>query len=212
MAENKYATIMGLDVGWDGMGIGVVSVRATRPPGDLTSEWQFEERILFADTYRAKLPDNLRNADLYVADKDFLLSEDHAAYLIRLIHTLRPTVIAMELPAGGAKNARAMRCMGMASAVVAAIKASMRYYFTETELQNAEWLCRTPNQIKLAVLGRTANTPKDEMIAAVVAHYPLYTGWPQAKGTLEHACDAIGAIWSIRDTPAYRMAAIRGSN
>lgn len=56
----------------------------------------------------------------------------------------------------------------------------------------------SPQRIKLAACGRRSAT-KLEVRAAMDKRYPLHPPWPRRKADVEHAADALAAVWACRD-------------
>ena len=141
--------------------------------------------------------------DMYVASQDYLTCKSLADRCYRFLVQAAPDVVVMELPSGGAQGARANRCMGAATAVAAVVELWVR-----TALPDVEFLARTPEDIKQATTGKRSGS-KADVETAVRAYYngqdALFD--EVKKADREHVCDALAAVWAIRDTDAYRRAA-----
>lgn len=93
--------------------------------------------------------------------------------------------VVVELPTGGAKNSRAVRCMGMASAIIGTLVATLGC--------GAEWT--TPREGKLAATDKP-DAEKDEMMEAVGKMFPAITSIPKCRR--EHIADACAAMLALK--------------
>lgn len=105
--------------------------------------------------------------------------------------------IVVELPTGGARSSRAVRKMGIASAVIATLAVSMRLV--------AEWT--TPREGKLAATSKP-DADKDEMMAAMGKIYPQIAGIPKCRR--EHIADACAAMHAQRTKDSAQRASSQG--
>jgi Holliday junction resolvasome RuvABC endonuclease subunit len=130
---------------------------------------------------------------LRVADSDVERCQIIVRELMKVIHEHQPRSMVVELPHGGARGARALRCMGMATALAAAM--------AEFLALPVEWV--TPGEVKKAVVGKRSGS-KDSIKDAVRADYPEIE-WPNATMLHEHIADAVGALLVVRHGNNYRM-------
>lgn len=119
-----------------------------------------------------------------VADDD----AERCAFLAReireFLQALRPQVVAVELPGGAARGARAQRAMALATGVVVTVLALGGWA--------AEWV--TPGMGKQAATGKRDGS-KAEVEAAVKAHFAWEPGTlPKTAAEREHVCDAAAAV------------------
>lgn len=98
-----------------------------------------------------------------------------------------PRYITAEIPHGGARSAKAMSFMSMATAIIAVFCAS----------RNIPLLPVTPNEIKRLVNPKSrASVSKDEVGSFV--EEALDTEFPSKKAIREHICDAAAAYLVAR--------------
>lgn len=119
------------------------------------------------------------------------LDAQHTAALARGIvdvagrHNIRH--VLAEMPHGGARSGRAMRCMALAAGAFAAI--------VELDRLVPEWY--TPDETRIAATGNR-KASKEEVIAAMSKRYPgLYSGNKAAD--LEHLADALATFEAGRN-------------
>ena len=121
----------------------------------------------------------------YVAIADM----EHLVKMVRgleiFIDGWRVKDIVVELPTGGARSSRAVRLMGMASAMIATI--------VVLKGLNVKWL--TPKQIKQAACGKDS-AEKDEIMAEMGKLYPSINTIPKCRR--EHIADAIACFIASR--------------
>jgi hypothetical protein len=218
--------IMGLDVAFKSLGVAVVDVKSARTPDDRADDYaavtcrdtagNFREKLLSVQTLHPPTFTKKSHPDMYVASKDYLMARGLAFQLYRLVLTINPVVIALELPSGGAQGARANRCMGMASAIVATMEALLMDQIARGHADGLRpflaFLPRTPEDVKLAAAG-SRSAAKLDVESAVLACYTDQADLFAAltKGDREHACDAAAAIWAVRGSDPYRRAALEAS-
>lgn len=149
--------------------------------------------------------------------KNIRVSDDNADRSAQLAGALKSLVcdhniegVVAEIPSGGAKSARAMRDMGMCTAIVAAtmqlLDLPIEYY--------------TPREVKIAITGK-ANASKQEIIdeaqasleaGAVTKNRTTYYGLTTSegvrrfpKGQFEHIADSVGTYYAARTGNMVRM-------
>lgn len=132
---------------------------------------------------------NNKKAKVRVADRDAVRCQELARFLFDAIRESKPSGVIVELPTGGAQGARANRCMGMATGIIASV--------IEIFQLPAEWV--TPNEVKGIVPGAGKAVSKRE----VQNHVINALDWPETfinpskslpNWQVEHVCDAAGAF------------------
>ncbi len=91
-----------------------------------------------------------------------------------------------ELPVGGAKSAKALAQMAMATGVVVAVLSILDI--------PVEWA--TPFEIKTATTGKKSAT-KEEVMESIKTKFD-YFKFPKTKAVFEHVADAIGAYLALK--------------
>ena len=114
-------------------------------------------------------------------DKTMYLSKEIGAY----ISAKYVRYVVVELPTGGARSSRAVRCMGMASALMGALIVALGC--------GAEFT--TPREGKLAATDKP-DAEKDEMMSAMGAMFPAINGIPKCRR--EHIADACAAMLAYK--------------
>lgn len=133
---------------------------------------------------------------LFVAQDDVTECQKLYEGVSQAIASWNPTAAVVELPTAGAKGARANRCMGMATGMVAALAASTGLPFI--------WV--QPDDSKIEMCGkRTAS--KEEMIRQAKKNWPK-APWPTSDAQAEHVADAAAALLVARRSDVYKL--IRG--
>lgn len=94
--------------------------------------------------------------------------------------------IVVELPSGGAKSSRAVRLMGMASAMIATLVPLMAL--------QVEWY--TPREIKEAAVDKPS-AEKDEIMDAMGKLFPVIKSIPKVRR--EHIADACACMLAAQD-------------
>lgn len=165
-------TIIGLDVAFASVGYGVFEQ-------DLAEEFC----LVRAGTLHP--PAKKDHLELqYAADINFHRSQAWYLMIVELLQEESPKVVFMELPHGGAQNAKAMSMMAMSVALMAAVAV------VRTDIV---FLPVTPTEVKKAGVGKSSGT-KEEMMTAGLNMYPNLGTLVPRKGDLEHACDAALAV------------------
>lgn len=125
----------------------------------------------------------LRKESVALSDmaKTMHLSKELGAY----ISAKCVRYVVVELPTGGARSSRAVRCMGMASALMGALIVSMGC--------GAEFT--TPREGKLAATDNP-DAEKDEMMAAMGEMFPAINSIPKCRR--EHIADACAAMLALK--------------
>jgi Holliday junction resolvasome RuvABC endonuclease subunit len=157
--------IMGIDAGFNGMGVLVVEGRT----------------VLFAGSSLTQAAAKKRK--VRVADDDTARCQDHARYLQGVIAQYDPVGIICEMPSGGAQSSRAARTMGMATAIVAAV----------AELDSLPLEVTTPMEGKKAAT-RCRDATKQQVELGVRDAFDWGSWMPKIAAEREHVCDAAAAI------------------
>lgn len=163
-------TILAIDVGLVRLGVAVYDIDP--------------DTIVLADIHETTKSPKKRN--IRGADDDATRVADHARYLAGLIDKHTPRGAILEVPGGGARGARASRCMGLSTGLVVAVltvKGIPAEYYSEADT-------------KIAATGKRSAT-KDEVAAVVLKRWPN-TAWPRnRKGkVIEDATDAAGLVFA----------------
>ncbi|MFZ5815342.1 MAG: crossover junction endodeoxyribonuclease RuvC [Bacillota bacterium] len=158
-------TVIGLDVGFQALGIVVAQGRT----------------ILHATAIRTER--TARKRGVRVADDDVERCRQLAAGLLEVIRRFRPAGAVAEMPNGGAQGARANRSMGMATAVVA----------TLLEVEGLPLEAVTPLEVKKAAAGRK-DAAKEDVQEQVAKRFEWGDHRPRTKAEWEHVADAAGAL------------------
>jgi len=121
-------------------------------------------------------------------------SQEITRYVTNLIDEHQISVVALELPSMGAKSAKAMRAMGLACGVIAAL---------DVVYSKIPFLYVTPSDVKVALSGnKTAS--KEELQVIAGGMYPkLFNG--VTKTDKEHVADAIGVSQSVLEDPVLQV-------
>jgi hypothetical protein len=203
--------VLGIDVAYKTMGIAVAEVRLNLGVAGVRHGNDFEltsvgvaltERLVAVAALKADetTSSRKRHADMFVADKDYLGALRQADQLLDFILQTNPDIVVMELPSAGAKGARANRCMGIATGIVAALPPALR----RLGRTDCPFLCRAPGDGKYAATGKRSGT-KDEVEMKVRQCYAGADGLLATikAADVEHVCDATAAIWAIRGSDEY---------
>lgn len=173
--------VMGIDAGLQGMGVVIAQGKT----------------IIYAGTSRTQ---RSGKKGLRVADDDADRCQQHARFLLSVIREWQPAGAVVELPSGGAQGARANRCMGMATGIVA------------TALEAAgipvEWV--TPGEVKKTAAGRR-DASKAEVEQTVCQAFTWQAPPPRTKAEAEHVYDAAGALLAARNGTLMRALEQRGA-
>ena len=150
-------------------------------------------RIIDAGVIRTER--QARKTAVRVADDDAERCAILARELRGVLDEHAPAGAVVELPTGGAQGARAIRTMGMATAVVVAV--------LELSFLPAEWV--TPQMVKKASAGHKGAS-KEDVAAGVLRAFE----WPELKlpkGQLEHVYDAAGCLLAAENGTLMRVLA-----
>lgn len=127
----------------------------------------------------------------YVAVMDAQQVMQMASEIILFIRINNVERMIVELPSGGAKSSRAVRLMGMASAMIATIST-----FFDIPIEFF-----TPREIKMAAVGKP-KAEKDEIMDAMSKLFPILVGIPKCRK--EHIADACACMIAAKDGTMVR--------
>ena len=127
-----------------------------------------------------------KTKDDYVSVVDAMQVQAMTRGIVDYIKANHVQRIVVELPSGGAKSSRAVRLMGMASAMMAAI-------VTMLDLK-VEW--HTPREVKIAATDKP-KAEKDEMMDAMSKIFPIIKNIPKVRK--EHIADACACLLAAND-------------
>ena len=167
-------SILALDVGFTSMG--VVVLRGGR--------------IIHMEVIKTQ---KSKSKQARVADDSAARCAVLAGRLVEIIGEFKVGAVVGELPSAGAQSAAALRSMGLATGVGAAVAEIFRL--------PVEWC--TPMEGKLALTGKR-NASKEQMMEAARRKFSD-TAFPSAKSTFEHIADALGAYEALKHTPVVRL-------
>lgn len=164
--------VAGVDLGFRVTGVALADIT---PQGALVA----------AGAYCVKTAQDPGKKSMFVSHQDADCAEHLAKHLVELLNQPAIQLVCVELPHGGAKGARANRCMGIATGVMASVrmvlKRSMEYY--------------TPRDTRIAATG-TDEATKQQVIDAM---HGLYEWQEQRPRELEEAvADAFATIEAAR--------------
>jgi len=116
----------------------------------------------------------------------------------------KPQALFIEMPHGGGKSARAHRCMGMTTAVIASlvkISTIEHELFTPTDVEKALGIYVTNNQARELGIpkGQTGKYKKARLKDIVLGEFRDFDGWPKAAFKAEDAYDAAAAFLAARE-------------
>jgi Holliday junction resolvasome RuvABC endonuclease subunit len=157
--------IMGIDAGFNGMGVVIVEGRT----------------VLFAGSSLTKRAP--KKKAVRVADDDTDRCQEHARYLRDAVEKFGPAGVVCEMPNGGAQSGRAARTMGMATGIVAAV----------LEMTGLPLEVTTPMDGKKAAT-RKRDATKQEVELGVRDAFDWGDHMPKTAAEREHVCDAAAAI------------------
>jgi len=130
---------------------------------------------------------------VYVSDDDVRCCQEMINKLDEMISLHEVAALAVEMPSGGGKGARALRCMGMASGMIAA--------YTEIKRLPVVWV--RPEDIKKKV-GGAGNASKKDIQNSIRELFPGFE-LPTVEKSREHVADAAAALIVARDTDIYKL-------
>lgn len=154
--------LMAVDVGFVATGVAILERK-------IDGDWQL------CELHTIK-PDSAKKHGVRKSDSDIERVVALGRGISELIdrHALLRAVV--ELPHGGARNGRAMRCMALASGMIATV--------LDQNAVAVEWF--SPRETRIAAVGRPNNVPKEEVIKAMARKFKLAE--PQLN---EHTADAL---------------------
>lgn len=129
---------------------------------------------------------------LRVATDDMRRCKEIADKIIELIDTENIAAVASEDPSGGAKSARAARCLGMATAIIGTLEAVIDKPFLHV----------TPTEVKIALCEKKSAS-KEDMMKAAKMKFSEFDDIPKTR--FEHIADAVGVALAVKDDPVIRM-------
>lgn len=137
-----------------------------------------------------------KKRNLYVMDDDVRCATEITEGIrdfIRQYAEDEIKLVAVELPTGGARGARANRTMGIATGLIVA---TLLDYPTQ-------WI--QPRDNKKNLCG-TASASKKQMTEAIRALHPD-VDWPDTVDGMEHEADACALAYSVHSTPMFQLLA-----
>lgn len=175
MKTNEGSAILALDGGFTATGWAVLRNGLVIAAGCIRTERSAKKKTL------------------RVADDDAARCQHLARTLAGIIEEHSIAGIVAELPSGGAKGARANRCMGLATGTLAAV--------VEQSRLPAEWL--TPGDVKKTVTGARAASKK-AVEAEVLKRWPD-APLPELRCEREHAVDAAASFLAAEHGTVVRL-------
>jgi Holliday junction resolvasome RuvABC endonuclease subunit len=201
-SDTSVVTVMGMDVGFRKTGLAVFHLHA------------HADSLIAAETIQvshAEYPDPL-HMDIDSCWNLFSSVEDR-------LKQYKPEALFIEMPHGGSQQARANRCMSMATAVIVCLIKSLaiRYeVFTPTEVEKALGIYLTAKHARLLEIpkGKTGKYKKEKQKLIAKQYFPTFDKWPETKELAEDSYDAVCAFLAARarDTQLYRWASALRSN
>lgn len=172
--------VIALDLGFASTGYAVVDYAAKRlTPPIIDLGWV------------ASYPS--RDRSLYVAVEDTRRAREMARGILAIIDQHLPVAIIAEVPAGGGQSSRAVRCMALATGVLAGVLGAR---------PDLPFVLKQPWETRKAATGRTGAS-KDLVIAKMGHRWPqLLEMRPKAKQ--EAAADALATYVAAEDDPVLR--------
>jgi Holliday junction resolvasome RuvABC endonuclease subunit len=182
--------VFGMDIGFVKTGFAVIELVGP------------EEKLLFATTLTSGLAKEKKTDD-YVAIQDAMTCFRALTKWEEMFKEFKPKAAFCEIPSAGAQGARANRCMGMATALIAAFlhKHDMKFeLFIPSQVEEALGIKLTPGDAKKKGLNKTERTAwkKERLEYAAMTAFPDFKKWPDSKATKEDACDATCAFLAGR--------------
>ena len=174
-------TIIGVDLSFRNTGLVIAAPTHTELGYDLL------------EVANVKTEKAAKKKALYVAQDDIQEAQALCKGIMDFIQSYDATAVVVELPTAGAKGARANRCMGMASGIIASIASETGLPFI--------WI--QPEDSKMAFCGKK-NAGKDDMMKRAQELWPT-APWPKNKGDLEHVADACAALLVARKSDIYKF-------
>jgi len=177
--------VMGIDIAFDKTGISLMEV-SHEGKQHIAGVWGIESQ-------KGAPPGK---AHIYKSDIDCQRAQYLASEVRKLVADWGPLLIVVELPHGGAKGARAARCMGIATGVIGALGAVWK----DRGYPVIRWI--TPGDGKVAALGKKSGS-KAEVIKAISERYPGFDWDSQKAKFLEHICDSVAAILAVENCDVW---------
>lgn len=183
---SKPIRAIGVDAGFRKTGVALFDLR---PKGDVLVA--ADTLVTSKETASDRLNDDVDACwNLYTNIETFMIKYE-------------PSAAFIEMPHGGAQGARANRCMGMATAVMASLfnAVGMPYeMFAPTEVEKALGVFLTNKQAREMGIpkGKTGKHKKDRLKSIVLAEFPDFDGWPKAVTRAEDAYDAAAVFHAAR--------------
>jgi len=180
--------VVGCDVAYGATGLVAMEIRPELQRKAMPVLWRCIRKLKPANkqhVYQAEV-DILKIQGIREEIMDFCLHEcSDLGYTV--------AALVVETPHGGAQGARANRCMGLATGMIACIAQELEAYSVLTE-----WV--QPNEIK-----RAFKTNSKTAIQEAVMHKWQEFEWPTVKADLEHVADAAAAVVVATGRPIWTM-------
>lgn len=200
--DTSAVTVMGMDVGFRKTGLAVFHLHV------------HADSLIAVETIQvshAEYPDQL-SADLESCWNLFSNVEDR-------LKQYKPAALFIEMPHGGSRQARANRCMSMATAVIVCLIKSLAIrheVFTPGEVEKALGIYLTAKHARLLEIpkGKTGKYKKEKQKLLAKQYFPTFNKWPETKELAEDSYDAVCAFLAARArcTRLYQWAsALRNS-
>lgn len=128
------------------------------------------------------------------SSEDYSRIKQVMRYLGRIIRKHKPSLIAAEIPVGGAPNAAAAKYLAMATAVMVSIEVRFKVPLIQI----------SPHDVKMRFTGNK-KAKKPEIIEKAMRLHGNLKGWPKkpggayAAGKLEHPSDAVAILYACRE-------------
>jgi len=172
--------IVAIDVGFASMGIVVLCIRAR----DLG--------LVYKEVISTK--PSPKKLSIRSADDNVRRCREITRSVRRVIDEYEPAAVVLEMPSMGSKSAKAMRAMGLASGIIAAL---------DVVYENLPFLYATPTDVKVAMTGKKSASKEEVQSRAVEMIPDILDG--VNKTQREHVADALGAAVAAKDAPVIQM-------
>jgi len=202
--------IAGIDIGFNHTGIVLARPDRSRPTG-----WDILDNVCI-HTVPSKSKKQRKLDQSGVAAKDVFRSILLKKLVSKSLLCYNVDGVVVEVPTGGSKSARAGRCMGMATSIIACVveefqsvareehRVFLAHYIAplETKHYAAELLC----------IGKGA-VSKDRVAECVTFCFKdQNVEWPKKKKDREHVIDAAGALLVAAGHPEFYCSLFCGEN
>jgi len=179
--------VAGIDVGFRKTGIAVFTMTPDK------------DDLIAATTV---CPDEPGKSVLY---RDVRSCQDMMEEVVRFLRLHGVTALFLEFPSGGSQSGRASRCMGMATAMAAAIIDHYEWkhgyeIFTPSQIETFLNIKAAPGSKKSMTKGNKREAKKEALKMKVLEKWPddKFNAWPSTKMLAEDAYDAAAAFLAAR--------------